>query len=73
LISTYSYGAEQRCNTGYWWRKLGERDHLEGLRVDGGDNIKINLQKVEFGRSYLDLTGSGQGQVVGFCECGIEP
>jgi hypothetical protein len=37
------------------------------------DNIKINLRKVEFGRSYLDLSGSGQGKVAGFCECGIEP
>jgi hypothetical protein len=34
LISTYSYGGEQRYNTGYWWQNLGERDHLEGLHVD---------------------------------------
>jgi hypothetical protein len=37
------------------------------------DNIKINFQKVGCGVYGLDRAGSGQGQVVGICECGNEP
>jgi hypothetical protein len=36
------------------------------------DNIKMNLQEVGWGRG-LDWSGSGKGQMVGPCECGIEP
>ena len=35
------------------------------------DNIKIGLQEVGWGHG-LDQSGSGQGQVVGTCECGNE-
>jgi hypothetical protein len=37
------------------------------------DNIKMDLQEVEMWGNGLDLYGSGQGQVVGSCECGNEP
>ena len=32
--------------TGFWWRNLRERDHLEGIGVNQG-NIKMDLQEVE--------------------------
>jgi len=36
------------------------------------DNIKMDLQEVGCGEHGLDLSGSGQGQVAGTCECGNE-
>ena len=36
------------------------------------DNIKMDLQEVGLGGHGLDWSGSGQGQVVGTCECGNE-
>jgi len=33
--------------TGVCWRDLMETDHMESLRVDGEDNIKIGLQELE--------------------------
>jgi len=35
--------------TGFWWGNLKERDHLEDRGVDGGDNIKMDHQKVGCG------------------------
>ena len=32
---------------GFWWKDLGEGDHLEDIGEDGEDNIKMNIQ--EFG------------------------
>jgi hypothetical protein len=32
-----------------WWRNLREIDHLEDPGVDGGNNIKMDLQKVGCG------------------------
>jgi hypothetical protein len=32
--------------TGFWWKNLRERDHLEGIGVNEG-NIKMDLQEVE--------------------------
>jgi hypothetical protein len=32
------------------------------------DNIKMDLQEVGWGHG-LDLSGSGQGQVAGWCKC----
>jgi hypothetical protein len=34
------------------------------------DNIKMDLQELEFGAMDWFETGSGQGQVEGTCECG---
>ena len=36
------------------------------------DNIKMDLREVGCGRYGLDRVGSGQGQVMGTCECGNE-
>ena len=32
--------------TGFWWRNPSERGHLEDPDVDGGINIKMDLQEV---------------------------
>ena len=40
-------GREEAC-TGFWWKNLKERDHLEHPDVDGG-NIKMDLQEVRCG------------------------
>jgi hypothetical protein len=36
-------------------------------------NITVDLQEVGWGVAGLDLSGTGQGQMVDFCECGNEP
>ena len=36
------------------------------------DNIKMDLQEMAWGHGLV-LSGSGQGQVAGCCECGNEP
>ena len=48
--------------------KHGGKRTLGRLRRRGEDNIKIDLQEVGFGHG-LDRCGSGDGQVVGTCEC----
>jgi hypothetical protein len=52
-----------------WWGSRRERDHLEDPGIDGRIIIRW------FFRKWLGLNrvGSGQGQVAGTCECGIEP
>jgi len=42
------------------------------LRVDGRIILKNGSSRNEMGRHGLDRTGSGQGQVEGFSECGDE-
>jgi hypothetical protein len=38
-----------------------------------GDGIRMDLRGIGLGVCGLDSTGSGQGPVVGCCECGDEP
>jgi len=41
---------------GFWWGNLRERDHLEDPGVDGGDNIKMDLQEVGCGgMDWIDV------------------
>ena len=61
-----TYGGEM--HTGFLWRNLRERDHLEEQSYKFEDNIKMDLQKVGCeGMDWIYLT---QGQVAGACECG---
>jgi len=39
---------------GFWWGKLVERDHLDDLGVDGNDNVKLDLQEIDWGKHGLD-------------------
>jgi hypothetical protein len=49
-----------------------EQDHLECLSADGRVILKWVFKKWD--REHrLDLSGSGQGQMAGCCECGNEP
>ena len=56
----------------FWWGNVRERGHLGD---NMGDNIKINLQCVRWGRGGMDWTdlALGDEHVAGFCECGNEP
>jgi hypothetical protein len=36
------------------------------------DNMKMDLRESGMGEHGLDQSGSGQGQVASFCECGNE-
>jgi hypothetical protein len=49
-----------------------ERDHLEDQGVGGRMGSECILGRLAWGCG-LDLTGSGQGPVVGCCGCGDEP
>ena len=42
-------------HTGFWWGYVMETDHLDGLSVMWGYNIKID----GMGRDGLDYSGSG--------------
>jgi hypothetical protein len=52
-------------HTGYWWRYLRERDHLEERRR-WDDNIKMDLQEVGWG-AWTELMwlriGTGEGRL----------
>ena len=52
--------------TEVWWGNVMERDHLEGPGIDGRTILRW-IQEVGWGHG-LDLSGSGQGQMVGTCE-----
>jgi hypothetical protein len=46
---------------------------LERLRHRWKDGIRMDLRETGWGGCGGDLSGSGQGPVVGFCECSDEP
>jgi hypothetical protein len=50
----------------------GEKDHLGDPGVDGRIILRWIFRWWDVGYG-LDRSGSGQGQVVGTCECGNEP
>ena len=59
-------------HSGFLVGKPKEKTPLGRPRHRWKENIKIHLQKV--GRGHrLDCSGSGQGQMVGTCECSNEP
>jgi hypothetical protein len=59
----------RQLHAGFWWRNLGEGDHLE----DQGVDERIILRWILVWRHGLKRSGSEQEQVVGCCECGNEP
>jgi len=58
--------------TGFRWGNLRERDHLKDPGVDGRIILILIFGKCDVG-AWTGLSGSGQGQVAGCCECGNEP
>jgi len=52
--------------TGFWWGNLKKRDLLEGIGVEGKIILKW-ISCIIVGRR-LDSSGSGQRQIVGYCE-----
>jgi hypothetical protein len=59
-------------HTEFWWGNLKAGGHFKDLCVDGRIILKWIFQKWE-GNYELHLSGSGQGHVVGSCECGNKP
>ena len=57
--------------TGFGWRNLRERDHLEDTGVDRRIILRWIFRKWDMGYG-LDGCGSGLGQVTGTCKCGYE-
>jgi hypothetical protein len=42
--------------TGFWWRNLRERNHLEDPDIDWEDNFKMDHQEVGWGgMDWIDL------------------
>lgn len=56
--------------TEFWWRSLRGRGHLEDLDLDGRVILKPTLNNM--GERGMDRTGSGCGQLAGFCKGGNE-
>jgi hypothetical protein len=66
----HAWERTEKC-TRFWWESLREGDLLEDQGVGGRMGSKLMLGML--GRCGLDSTGSGQGPLVGCCECGDEP
>ena len=51
-----TFGGTGEVHTEFWWGDLRERDHLEDSDVDVENNIKMDLQEVEWGgMDWIDL------------------
>ena len=49
----------------FWWRKLKERDQLEGIVIDGRIILKWILQRGREGVSWINVTqNSGKWRAV---------
>jgi hypothetical protein len=59
-------------HTGFWCVNLRERDHLEDLGIGWRIILKWIFKEWDGGHGMVQ-SGSGQGHVVGSCECGVEP
>jgi len=58
--------------TGFWWRDLRDRDHLEDPSANWMTILSWIFRKWIW-RHGLDRAGSGYGQVTGTCESGNDP
>ena len=72
LIIKCDWG-RMRCVQGFSGGKLMERNHLEGLGVNGSIILKRIFSKWDGEAHGLDWSGSGQEQVAGACEYDNEP
>jgi hypothetical protein len=59
-------------HTGFSWVDLKERDHLEGLGVDGRTILKLIFKKLA-GEAPKGLTLPRIGTCYGVCKCDNEP
>jgi len=41
-----TYGRQERCK-GFWWKNLGDRDHLENLGLCGKITLKWNFRLIQ--------------------------
>jgi hypothetical protein len=65
-----TYGGE--VYTGFWWRNLRERDHLEDPGV-GGRKILRQTFRTWYVGAWTGSIWLRIGKVAGTCECGNEP
>jgi hypothetical protein len=68
----HAWERREKC-TRLWRESLKERDRFEDQGVGGKIWSEWSLGRLPWGGCGLDSNGSGQGPVVGFCECGDEP
>jgi len=53
--SCITYERERNVYTGFWWRNLRERDHLEYQGVDGRIILRRNFRKWDGGMYWIDM------------------
>jgi hypothetical protein len=58
-------------HTRFWWGTLRERDHLKDLGIGGRIILNWIVRPQDGGRGQ-DSSGSEQGQLAEFCECGVK-
>jgi hypothetical protein len=44
VLAVSTYGGEESLHTGFWWRNLRERDHLEDPSIGGRIILKGELR-----------------------------
>jgi hypothetical protein len=57
----------EEVHKGFWWGNLKERDHLEDPSVNERIILRWIFKKRD-GDEGLDLSDSGEGEVVGTCK-----